>query len=226
MNRLLFINPNSTQSMTHKVLAAARTVGTESLDIHARTSLKGPASIQGPEDGEASLPGLFEEIDRGVSDGMNGFVIACFDDTGLQQARGAASPRLVLGLCEAACHACTLAGLPFSIVTTLAVSIPAIEANVQAYGMRDHCRQVRASGVPVLELEDPGSGAEQQVSDEIARAVDEDGARAIVLGCAGMADLADRLSERHGVPVVDGVVAATRLAAALFSIQGSTGRRA
>ena len=220
MTRLLFINPNSTQSMTAKVLAAAHAVGAESLDIRARTSTKGPASIQGPADGEASLPGLFEEIDKGMSDGMDGFVIACFDDTGLQQARVIAAPRPVLGLCEAACHACTLAGLPFSIVTTLAVSIPVIEANVQAYGMHDHCRRVRASGVPVLALEDPDSGAEQRVSGEVARAIGDDGSKAIVLGCAGMADLADRLAEQHGVPVIDGVVAATRLAAVFFSIQG------
>ena len=44
-------------------------------------------------------------------------------------------------------------------------------------------------------------------------------ADAIVLGCAGMADLAADLAGRHGVPVVDGVAAAVKLAEGLVSLR-------
>ena len=99
-------------------------------------------------------------------------------------------------------------------MTTLSRSIPAIEHNLAKYGLGGRCARVRASDVPVLDLEIPGSDAHQRISNEIESAIVEDRAEAIVLGCAGMADLAATLSREHGLPVVDGVGAAVKLAKA------------
>ncbi len=90
------------------------------------------------------------------------------------------------------------------------------------YGFAARCGKVRASNVPVLELERPGSMARETISDEIANALLHDNSDAIVLGCAGMADLAADLSARHGVPVVDGVAAAVKLAEALVAMRLGT----
>ncbi len=122
----------------------------------------------------------------------------------------------MIGIGEAAFHAAMLLGSRFSVVTTLAVSVPVLEANLAAYGIAGACVRVRASGVPVLEVETP-AGAER-ISQEIARAVAEDGIAAIVLGCAGMADLAAAMQARHGLPVIDGVAAATGLARAVAAL--------
>jgi len=73
--------------------------------------------------------------------------------------------------------------------------------------------------------EDAASGARDKLSAEIDRAIAEDGAEAIVLGCAGMAELAAALSRRHGLPVVDGVAAAVRLAEALVGLGLATSKR-
>ena len=113
----------------------------------------GPASIEGYYDEAFSVPGLLEEIRRGEEDGCDGYVIACFDDTGLDAARCVASGPVV-GICEAAMHVATLLGGRFSVVTTLARSVPALEALARRYGVADRCR-VRAAEVPVLALEDP-----------------------------------------------------------------------
>ncbi|MGY4316626.1 Asp/Glu/hydantoin racemase [Bradyrhizobium sp. JR3.5] len=76
----------------------------------------------------------------------------------------------------------------------------------------------------MLDLEKPGSGARPKLEAEIARAL-EKGADAIVLGCAGMADLAHELSAQFGVPVVDGVAAAVKQAEALAGLKLTTSRR-
>jgi allantoin racemase len=73
-------------------------------------------------------------------------------------------------------------------------------------------------------LEKPGSGARDKLEAEIVRAL-EGGADAIVLGCAGMADLATALSRKFDVPVVDGVAAAVKQAEALAALKLSTSRR-
>lgn len=208
--RILFINPNATVAMTDKIAAAARAVAAPDVEILARTNTAGPPSIQGVEDGDAAVPGLLAEI--AAAPPVNAIVIACFDDTGLAEAR-ALAPCPVIGIGEAAYHAAELLGRPYSVVTTLSVSIPILEANVAAYGMA-RCVRVRASEVAVLDID----GAEPRISAEIGRAIAEDGVGTIVLGCAGMADLPERLAVAHGVPVIDGVAAACGLARTLATV--------
>lgn len=215
--RILVINPNSTASMTAKIGEAARAAASPGTLIQAVNPPDGPASIEGYVDEALSVPGLLEEIRRGEAGGVDGHVIACFDDTGLEAARSIAGAP-VIGIGEAAFHMASLVAGRFSVVTTLSRSIPAIEHNLMKYGLWTRCGRVRASEVPVLALEDPGSGAEALISAEIELAKREDRAEAIVLGCAGMADLAARLSQRHGLPVVDGVACAIRLVEGLAAI--------
>jgi len=215
--RILVINPNTTASMTEKIGSAAREVAGPGTEIVARNPLTGPVSIQGPEDGEAALPGLFTEIDKANAEDFDAIIIACFDDTGLYQARQRTA-RPVIGIGEAGYHAATLIAGRFSVVTTLSVSVPIIEDNIVIYGFDKRCARVRASEVPVLELERPGSDACRTISLEIATALTDDGVDAIVLGCAGMADLAHQLSLEHGVPVIDGVAAAVKLAEMLHAL--------
>lgn len=216
--RLLFVNPNATGSMTDTIRAAARAAAPAGVEITARTNRSGPPSIQGEADGAAALPGLLAEIAAGAAEGFDAMVIACFDDTGLAEAR-ALAPCPVLGIGQAAYLAAILLGRRFSVVTTLAVSVPILEANLAAYGLAGACLRVRASGVPVLEVEQAGDA----IAGEAARAIAEDGADAIVLGCAGMAGLAERLAALP-VPVIDGVAAATRLAIAAAGLAPATTR--
>jgi allantoin racemase len=58
----------------------------------------------------------------------------------------------------------------------------------------------------------------QLLAEECRKAIKEDGAEAIVLGCAGMSDLANELSEELNVPVIDGVAAAVKLAESLHQL--------
>jgi allantoin racemase len=109
-------------------------------------------------------------------------------------------------------------GHRFSVVTTLSRSIAAIETNLMKYGLAGRCAKVRASEVPVLALDEPSSNAVAQISVEIELAKLEDRAEAIVLGCAGMADLAAHLTEKHGLPVIDGVASAVKLAEAFGAL--------
>ncbi|HYD65361.1 aspartate/glutamate racemase family protein, partial [Azospirillum sp.] len=174
-------------------------------------------SIEGYYDEAFAVPGLLEEIARGEAAGVDGHVIACFDDTGLEAARSLARAPVV-GIGEAAFHMASLIAGRFTVVTTLNRSVPAIEHNLMKYGLDRRCARVRASEVPVLALEDAGSDARRRIDETIELAKREDGAEAIVLGCAGMADLAAALSAAHGLPVVDGVACAVKLVEGLATL--------
>ena len=209
--RLAVINPNSTVSMTEKAVLAAQWAapGATVLGITCHES---PAAIQGPEDDAICRPFVLTEVARAARDGADAIIIACFDDPALDEARASVTIP-VLGIGEAGFHAAMLLGGRFSVVTTLPIAIPIIEENLAHYGLTA-CARVRAAGVAVLELEDEATGADRKVS---AKA--EDGVGAIVLGCAGMADLAARMEAEHGLTVIDGVGAAAAFAAALVTLR-------
>ncbi|GIT47562.1 MAG: hypothetical protein Ct9H300mP13_3580 [Gammaproteobacteria bacterium] len=57
---------------------------------------------------------------------MAGYIIACFDDVGLDAARNVATAPVV-GICEASVYVASMVAGSFAIVTTLPSSIPAIE---------------------------------------------------------------------------------------------------
>ena len=213
---ILVINPNSTASMTQKIAAAARAAAGPFTRITAINPLEGPAAIQGPADGEAALPGLFDLFERSLKTdpSIRAVIIACFDDTGVWELK-ASSGVPVIGIGEAAYHVAAVAAQRFSVVTTLPVSVPVLEENLQRTGLASRCARVRASDVPVLELENPESDARHKVETEIETALRLDGVGAIALGCAGMADLAADLTAQFKVPVIDGVASAVRLTEAI-----------
>ena len=110
-----------------------------------------------------------------------------------------------------------LFGGPFTVVTTLPVSVPVIEANIARYGLTAACARVRASGLPVLSLESDPEGASARLCECAREAVTEDKACALVLGCAGMAPFAKMMARASGLPAVDGVAAAVGLARAIVT---------
>ncbi len=222
--RILIVNPNTTLEMTDKIGIAARAVAAPGTEIVAVNPADGPVSIEGYYDEAYAVPGLLDEIRKGEAGGVDAHIIACFDDTGLEAARSLANAP-VIGIGEAAFHIASLLAHRFSVVTTLSRSIAAIENNLMKYGLIVRCGRVRASEIPVLELDNPNSDASRRIGQEIDRAKTEDAAEAIVLGCAGMADLAARLSDVHGLPVIDGVAAAVKLAEGLSGLRLTTSKR-
>ncbi len=221
--RILLVNPNTTASMTEKAAVAARAVAAAGTEIISATSRMGPVSIEGHYDGAMALPGLLAELKDRQAEGYDAAIIACFDDTGLEAARSFCDVP-VLGLCESAVATAGFLAQRFTVVTTLERSRVLIDNLVRRYGMGSRAR-VRASDIPVLELENEASSAIGKLRAEIERALAEDGAEAIVLGCAGMTDLARELQAHYGVPVVDGVAAAVKQAEALVSLGLSTSKR-
>lgn len=220
--RIKVINPNTTVSMTETIAAAARAIASGGTEIIAATSRSGAVSIEGHYDEAMSIVGLVDEINEGPP--ADAYIIACFGDPGLLAAREiTAAP--VLGIAEAAMHAASFVATGFSVVTTLERTRVIAEHLVRNYGMEHHCRRVRATDIPVLELDNPRSNARTMILAECQRAIEEDKSGAIVLGCAGMADLSRFLEDRLQVPVIDGVAAAVKFAEALVGLGLRTSKR-
>ncbi len=211
------INPNTTRSMTALIELAARESAGPATTVVGRTSTFGPASIEGHYDEALATIGLLKAVAAGDEDGCHAHVIACFGDPGLLAAREITKAP-VLGIAEAAMRAATFVAIHFSVVTTLSRTKVIAEQLVRNYGMEHACRNVRAVDVAVLDLDKPEANVRGILLNECRAALKHDGIGAIVLGCAGMADLARDLSAELQVPVIDGVAAAVKFAEALVGL--------
>src|SRR6478672_12790093 len=109
------INPNTTWSMTRLIGECASAVASTGVTVEAVSPAMGPASIESHYDEALSVPGILAEITRGEADGVDGYVIACFGDPGLEAARELAGGP-VIGIAEAAMHTASFLGRGFSVV--------------------------------------------------------------------------------------------------------------
>lgn len=149
-------------------------------------------------------------------------VVACFYDPGLRELREVLDMPVV-GVGLASMHVASLLGARFSVIVGRAKWIPRMADNAHVYGFTRRIASWRPVGVTVAQLHADPLGAYERIKEESRRAVAEDRAEVIVLGCAAMEDTAARLQRELGVPVVDPVVAGFKLAEMLGDLRCKLG---
>lgn len=222
--RIKIINPNTTASFTDRCLAAGRAVAAPGTVIQAGHPSRGTASVECSVDEATATLGVIEQVRAGEADGVEGYVIACFGDTGLEAAREVATGPVV-GMTEAALYAAALIAPVFSIVTLPPRTRIFAERVLWHAGLERRCPKVRAIAVDVLDCDDEAAVVMEPFIAESRRAILEDHAEAIILGCAGLQPLVEPLSQALGVPVIEGVAAAVKWVEGLLALRLSTSKR-
>ncbi|WP_425090911.1 aspartate/glutamate racemase family protein [Tropicimonas sp. S265A] len=205
---VIVINPNSTVSMTQAMLEQARR-SAPGLRFEGWTSHDGPPAIQGAGDGKAAAAPLLKLVSKASDANADGIIIGCFDDTALEEAANLADCP-VIGIGQAAYHYAALRNWRFSVVTTLSASVPVIEANIERQGMLPFAAKVRASGVPVLALEQEPTHAALAIKEEALLAQQGDDIDAVILGCAGMVQVVEMVRESLAIETIDPVACAAK----------------
>lgn len=219
---IMVINPNTTVSMTNNIVAAARQVAAATTHIVGGTASHGVESVESNVDEVWGALGVLEQVRAGEDQGVDGYVIACFGDTGLAAAKEAALGPAV-GMTEAALFTAAAVAARFSIVTLPPRTSEQSRRVLRTTGLAERCT-VRAVDVHVADLAGDRGPILDAVRREAALAISEDGAEAIVLGCAGLADLVAPLQGDLGLPVIEGVAAAVKMVEALLAQGLSTSR--
>jgi allantoin racemase len=222
--KILFINPNTSESFTKRIEETARQHALPTTEVVAKTATSGPSSIECIYDEALSLQGTLSVAIEEMNN-VEGIVIACYSDHPAVAALREITDIPVLGIAEASMYTACLLGRKFSVVTTNREWEPLLWDAVRRYGLSVRCASVRTTNLPVLALE---SAPQDEIYQLILRAshtaLEEDGADVICLGCAGMAGLDQRLSQDLSVPVLDGVVCALKLLEGLVSIGAKTSK--
>ena len=220
MTRITVINPNTSTELTDTIVAAAQAVSGAGVTVVGANPSVGVRSVESHAEEAIAAVGVLEQI-REHRAATDAFVVACFGDTGVQAAREVATCPVV-GMTEAALQTACLVAHRFVVITMPPRTIAHSDRVVQALGLEHRCAVV-AVDVPVAELVG-GSTHLLYAFAEAARTAIGDGSEAVVLGCAGLADLVQPLSEVLGVPVIDGVAAAVGVATGLVAMGLTTSR--
>ena len=220
--KILVINTNGHSSDTAEAAETARRyahVGTEILAVHPAPS---PLPLVGYTATSRASEAVLSVI-REHADGCDAVVIACFEDPGLYAAREQLSIP-VFGIAESAMLvACTL-GHSFSIVTTPARYRPITTDLVRHYGLDGRCASVRTVDLPDPLPADPVVSYAALLA-EGRRALDQDGAEVLILGCSKFSRFDKDLECALQVPVLDGVACAVKLAEACVGYGLKTSKR-
>jgi len=218
------VNPNTTSFFTEACLVAGRAVAAEGTRLSAGQPSSGTPSVECHVEEAVATLGVIEQVRAGEAAGVDGYVIACFGDTGIEAAREiAAGP--VVGMTEAALFSAALIAPVFSIVTLPMRTRIFAERVLWRTGLERRCARVRAIDIDVLDCEDEAVEVFEPFVSEARRAILEDHAEAIILGCAGLQPLIGRLEAALGVPIIEGVAAAVKLAESLLSLRLGTSKR-
>ena len=220
--RILVANVNTTESMTEGIADAARAVASPGTEIVGITPAFGAESCEGNFESYLAAIAVMDAIQRYEGE-YDAVIQAGYGEHGREGLQELLTVPVV-DITEAAASTAMYLGRSYSVVTTLDRTVPLIEDRLLLAGMMERCASVRSSGLGVLELEEDPERAVEAIVAEAERAVHDDRAEVIVLGCGGMAELKDRVVERCGVPVVDGVQAAVAVAEGLVQLGLTTSK--
>ena len=178
---------------------------------------KGPTSIESRYDAIMASPDILRLIKEAEEGGVDAVVVSCMGDPGVMAGKELVNIP-VLGPLETSLLVSCALGDKVSVVTVLQNEACAIEENARAYGLSHKLASVRSVNIPVLELSKNIDRTVNALVDESKKAVREDGAKSIILGCTGMTGLGEKLAERLDVPVLDPLLVTIKFAEMLVRL--------
>jgi allantoin racemase len=205
--RILWINPVGTNVFdddTSKILSNAKSEQTQ-VDI-----------ISLPEDRPKHLEyhsyeGLVVadiiRLTHQAADKYDAIVIGCFYDIGLREAREVSGRAVVTAPCQSATAIASNLGNTFSVLVGRRKWVPKMRENIYIYGHGHRLVSMRPLDLGVHDFQADHDRTCNRLLTEGKKAVQEDGAEVVILGCTAEYGFHEQMQQALGVPVIDAVLA-------------------
>jgi allantoin racemase len=220
--RINVINGNTFEPMTQGIHESAQAVRFPNTEVVTTQPQVGSPSLESYYDEYLAIPGILEQVIL-AKDNVDAFVIACWGDPGIEAAREITT-KPVIGIAEASMYVANMLAARWGVVTTQHRTLDIIEKTIYKAGFAHRCVSIRTTGLAVIETETARDATIEALEAAGRLAITEDKAEALCLGCAGMSRLDVELEQRLGIPVIDAVAAAVKLAEALVGLQKQTSK--
>lgn len=223
MARILWINPGAPpEGLDAELQQALDKEKLETTSVRVMSTGRGPKDLEFRYYEALVIPDVLHRIVRAEQEGYDGAVIGCFYDPGLEAAKEVSSIA-VTGPGEASMRLAAMLGHRFSVVIGRERWIPQIMENVTRYGMAGRLASFRSIDMAVADMATNPALTTERVREAAKRAVAEDGADVIVLGCTRESGFTGILQKQLGVPVIDPVIAALKTAEHLAELRARYG---
>jgi len=215
--KIKVILPNSSPELAKDRTKDRKAIIGKGTDIDVVCLPHGPVSVDNASDEARAIPHILDEIIKAEKEGYDAVTIDCALDPFPRAIKETATIPVVIGG-EASRLLAMALGDKFSVITANPNALTLARHNVEASGMGSKLASVRSLNMSVLELLDHEK-AKDAILNEAKKAVEEDGAHVIILGCAGMSPILDYLKKQLQVPVIDPGGAALKIAEALVTLR-------
>src|SRR5216683_5879393 len=207
--RIRVVNPNSNEAVTRGIDAALEFLRfADGPEILCSTLAEGPIGIETQADVDSVTMPLRRLVE--ADNQSDAFVIACYSDPGLQLCREGTT-RPVFGIAECGVLTALARAERFGVIAISQRSIARHRRYLLQMGLTDRLAGERPLEMSVAETASGGQTLRRMV-DVGRRLRDEDGAEAVIMGCAGMARHRRPLEDALGIPVIDPTQAAVTMA--------------
>lgn len=220
--RILVINANTSASMTEHIRISAEAYKLADTEITCMTAAEGPEVIETYTEDFISAVEVLKLV-LAERDHYDAFIIAASPDPGLFGAREITT-KPVLGIGQSPLLVAPLLGRKFSILGHWKGDKPRSEDKVAKYHLSPLLASVRTVGESPKDIQADQEGSFEKLVALGRQVIEEDGAEVLIMTGAAFAGMHHQLSRRLGVPVLEGISCAVKLAEILIDLGLQTTR--
>jgi allantoin racemase len=220
--RVLYIEPVVSEIVDdwRKYLSRFKSLNTE---IEVTSLTEGPRHLEYYSYGSLVVPKLLKIIKEAEKEKFDAAIIGCFYDPGLREAREIVEKLVITAPAEASMHIAMTLGQRFSIIVGRTKWVPLMRENVIKYGFQDHLASFQPIGMGVPDLQIDPEETKRRIIQAAEKAIEQDGAEVIILGCTHQFGFYQELQDILGVPVIDAALAAFNYAEFLVDLKNKHG---
>jgi len=217
--KILYIKPSAYDTMNADVKQYLEKYKDDGTKVDVLSMPRGPKHLEYLYYQSIAYHEILKAVKRAEKDGYDAAIIGCFDDPALYPAREICETMFVTGPAESAMQIATTLGGSFSIIVGRDKWVSQMHENVRKYGFADKLASFRSLGLGVLELHADPALTAKRMREEIQKAIKEDKAEVILLGCTMEFGFFEELQTEFGVPVIDVMLASFKHAEFLVGLK-------
>lgn len=203
MKRVLWLNPVGHDLYDAEMLRLFQQEADPGTEVVVRSLPSGPHHLEYHYYSALVLPECIRELRRAEEEGFDAAVMGCFYDPGVKEIREVISKMPVIFPEETCVSLAATMGERFSILVGRKKWIPAMLENVERYGQQHKLASFVPLELGVLDFQQDHALTEDRMTRAARKAVEQDGAEVLILGCTMEYGFCAALQDLLGVPVLD-----------------------
>lgn len=221
--KILFLKSVAYGSLNEAIKEYLEQYKDQNTQLEVRNIEKGPKHLEYQYYQALAGGEILKEILRAKKDGFDAVVISCFDDPFLYAAREISGDMVITAPGESSMHLASVLGDRFSVIVGREKWIPQMKENVCKYGLEKKLASFRSLGMGVLDFHKDEQATLKKMKQEIQKAIEEDRAEVIILGCSMQFGFYKELQEEFKVPILDTMITGLKHAEYLLELREKAG---